>query len=123
MKIHSIPVTKAKLDQIPEIERAFYVHIGHLRNELMVLKKLLERFVKNPSDNPVLRDVNLFQSLIIARLLAGKLWEGWELTRKAYFSTKLSLTNRKQLARRHERCVRKPEEVFWQEKHHRQREK
>ncbi len=43
MKIHSILVTKAELDTIPEIERAFYVHIGHLRHELMVLKKLLER--------------------------------------------------------------------------------
>jgi len=25
-------------------------------------------------------------------LLAGKLWEGWELIRKTYFSTKLSLS-------------------------------
>ena len=91
MKIHSISVTKAKLDKIPEIERAFYVHIGHLRNELMVPRKLLERSVKNPPDNPVLGDVNFSQSFIIARLLAGKLWEGWELMRKAYFSTKLSL--------------------------------
>jgi hypothetical protein len=92
MKIHSILVTKAKLDKIPEIERAFYVHIGHLRHELMVLKKLLERSAKNPTDNSVLRDVHLSQSFIIARLLAGKLWEGWKLISKAYFSTKLSLT-------------------------------
>lgn len=57
----------------------------------MVPRKLLERSVKNPPDNPVLGDVNFSQSFIIARLLAGKLWEGWELMRKAYFSTKLSL--------------------------------
>jgi len=43
----------------------------------MVLKKLLERSAKNPTDNPVLGDVRLAQSFIIARLLAGKLWEGW----------------------------------------------
>jgi hypothetical protein len=92
MRIHSITVTKAALDKIPDTERAFYIHIGHLRHELMVLKKLLERSARNPQDNSVLRDVNLSQSFIIARLLAGKVWEGWELTRKAYFSTKLSLT-------------------------------
>ena len=57
----------------------------------MVLKKLLERTARNPTDNPVLRDVHLSQSFIIARLLAGRLWEGWELIRKAYFSTRLSL--------------------------------
>jgi hypothetical protein len=73
------------LDKIPDKERAFYIHIGHLRHELMVLKKLLERSAKNPQDSPVLRDVNLSQSFIIARLLAGKVWEGWKMTRKAYF--------------------------------------
>jgi len=91
MKIKSIRVTKAKLDTIPEIERAFCVHIGHLRNELMVLRKLLERSAKHPPDNPVLGDVHFSQSFIMARLLAGKLWEGWELLKKAYFSTKLAL--------------------------------
>ena len=97
MKIHSISVTKAELDKIPEIERAFYVHMGHLRHELMVLKKLLERSARNPLDNSVLRDVHLSQSFIIARLLAGKLWEGWKLLGKAYFSTKLDLLIEKNL--------------------------
>lgn len=92
MKIHTIHVPKAKLEKIPEIERAFYVHIGHLRHELMVLKKLLELSAKESPENPVLRDVGLSQQFIISRLIAGKVWEGWELTRKAYFSTKLSLT-------------------------------
>jgi hypothetical protein len=91
MKIHSIPVTKAQLDKIPEIERAFYVHIGHLRNELVVLKKLLDRAANNLQDNPILRDVYVLQSSIISRLLAGKLWEGWKLLGKAYFSPKLDL--------------------------------
>jgi hypothetical protein len=91
MKIHTIHVPKAKLERIPEIERAFYVHIGHLRHELMFLKKLLELSAKESPENSVLQDVGLSQQFIISRLIAGKVWEGWELMRKAYFSTKLSL--------------------------------
>jgi hypothetical protein len=91
MKIYTIHVSKAQLDQIPEIERAFYVHVGHLRHELMFLKKLLELSAKESSEIPVLQDVALSQQFIISRLIAGKVWEGWELMRKAYFSTKLSL--------------------------------
>jgi hypothetical protein len=97
MKIHTIDVTKEQLDQIPHLERAFCVHIGHLRHELMVLKKLLELSAKETPDDSILRDVHLSQQFIIARLLAGKVWEGWELIRKAYFGTKLSLIIEKEL--------------------------
>jgi hypothetical protein len=92
MKIYSVPITKAQLDKIPELERAFYIHLGHLRNELMVLLKFLTWSVHTTSDNPVLVDVNVCKSFIISRLLAGKLWEGWELMRKAYFATKVSMS-------------------------------
>jgi hypothetical protein len=90
MKIHRISVTKEQLDHIPNLERAFFIHIGHLRHELMVLKKLLELSAKETPDDPILRDVHLSQQFIIGRLLAGKVREGWELIRKAYFGTKLS---------------------------------
>lgn len=89
MDICIIPVPKAKLDKIPEIERAFYIHIGHLRNELGVLVKFLNWSINDPSDNPVLVDLNVSQSLIISRMLAGKLWEGWILLDKAYTAPKL----------------------------------
>jgi len=97
MKIHRISVTKEQLDHIPNLERAFYIHIGHLRHELMVLKKLLELSAKETPDDPILRDVHLSQQFIIGRLLAGKVREGWELIRKAYFGTKLSLGIEKEL--------------------------
>jgi len=97
MKIHRISVTKQQLDHIPSVERAFYIHIGHLRHELMVLKKLLELSAKETPADPILRDVHLSQQFIIGRLLGGKIREGWELIRKAYFGTKLSLGIEKQL--------------------------
>lgn len=92
MKIHTIQVSKAELEKIPKMERAFYVHVGHIRHELMVLKKLLEISAHETSKSPVLQDVGLSQQFIISRLLAGKIWEGWQLMSKAYFATKLSLT-------------------------------
>lgn len=97
MKIHRISVTKDRLDNIPSIERAFYIHIGHLRHELMVLKKLLELSAKETPADPILSDVHLSQQFIIGRLLAGKVREGWELIKKAYFGTKLSLGIEKEL--------------------------
>jgi hypothetical protein len=92
MKIHTIQVSKAELDKIPKMERAFYVHVGHIRHELMVLKKLLEISAQETSKSAVLQDVGLSQQFIISRLLAGKIWEGWQLMSKAYFATKLSHT-------------------------------
>jgi hypothetical protein len=97
MKIHRISVTKEQLDHIPSLERAFYIHIGHLRHELMVLKKLLELSAKETPAHPILCDVHLSQQFIIGRLLAGKVREGWELIKKAYFGTKLSLGIEKEL--------------------------
>lgn len=92
MKIHSIPVPKTKLDKIPELDCAFYFHMGHLRNEVMVLMKLLDWSSNTATDNPILTDVRVSQTFILSAVLAGKLWEGWELTRKAFFATKLSLS-------------------------------
>src|SRR5437763_1285387 len=90
MDVHIIPIPKDKLDKMPEMERAFYLHIGHLRNEIMIIERLLWWNNNNPSGNDILSTVNVSQGLIFIRLLAGKLWEGWELLRPAYFATKLS---------------------------------
>lgn len=97
MKIHRISITHEQWDHIPSPERAFYIHMGHLRHELMVLKKLLELSAKKTPTDPILRDVHLSQQFIIGRLLAGKIREGWELIKKAYFGTKLSLGIEKEL--------------------------
>jgi hypothetical protein len=63
----------------------------------MVLKKLLELSAKETPADPILRDVHLSQQFIIGRLLAGKVREGWELIKKAYFGAKLSLGIEKEL--------------------------
>lgn len=64
--------------------------MGHLRNQLMVLWKLQKWSVNNPSTHPVLINVNVAQTFLLSSLLAGKLWEGWQLLRVAYFASKVS---------------------------------
>ena len=90
MDIKVVRVPKATLDNIPELERAFYVHIGHLRNEIMVIQELAWWNNNNRSGSDVRAAVNVSQGLILIRLLAGKVWEGWDLVGRAYFSTKVS---------------------------------
>jgi hypothetical protein len=77
--------------------RVFFVHIGHFRNELMTLRKLLWASQQYETTNDILVGMRAYQSLTFTRLLAGKLQEGWELLRKAYFGAKLSLNYEKRL--------------------------
>lgn len=85
MRIEVVPVSKSDLESVPEAELAFYIHFGHVRNELLVIEKFLYWTMKNQTDGDVLSNVNVFQELTIIRLLAGKLWEAWLLLdNKAY---------------------------------------
>lgn len=90
MEVRVIPVKKSHLDKIPDMERAFYLHVGHLRNEITILYKLLTWTNNNQDAHQIMKTVNTYQSLMMVRMLAGKLWEGWELVNKAYFATKVS---------------------------------
>jgi excisionase family DNA binding protein len=81
INIKVVPVTKADLDKIPEPELAFYVHIGHIRNELLIIEKFLVCTLNNPRGD-VLSEVNVSQQLVILRLLTGKVWEGWQLLQR-----------------------------------------
>ena len=95
--VYIIPVTKAKLDSIPEDVRVFFVHVGHLRNELMTLQKLLWASQQYETTSEILIGMRAYQSLMITRLLAGKLNEARILLDKAYFGAKLSRDYEKRL--------------------------
>src|SRR5947207_10727216 len=91
MKLYVMHIEKDKFDSVPEVEKAFYINIGHLRNELMVLVKFLKATVNKPSDNPILVDVQIAQTFLISRILAGKIWEGWQLVNQLYVGTTVQL--------------------------------
>jgi hypothetical protein len=95
--LYVVPITKAKLDSIPEDARVFFVHVGHLRNELMALQKLILASQQHEATNEILISMRTYQHLMLTRLLAGKLREGWELITRSYFGAKLSLNYEQRL--------------------------
>jgi hypothetical protein len=89
MKLYVLPIPKDKLDIVPQAEKAFYIHAGHLRNELMVTLKILKASINKPSDDPILTHVRVAQTFYLSRMLAGKIWEGWDLVKRSYLNKKL----------------------------------
>ncbi len=89
-ELYVIPVTKAILDSMPEDVRVFFVQAGRLHNEAMWLQKLILASQQHETTNEILTGMQTYQALMLTRLLAGKLWEGWDLLNRSYFGAKLS---------------------------------
>jgi hypothetical protein len=97
--LYVVPVTKAQLDSIPEDARVFFVQAGRLHNELMWLQKLILASQQRETTNEILTAMQTYQALMLTRLLAGKLWEGWDLLNRSYFGAKLSQRYEQRLPR------------------------
>src|SRR6266540_1626725 len=89
-ELYVIPVTKAILDSMPEDVRVFFVQAGRLHNEAMWLQKLILASQQHETTNEILTGMQTYQALMLTRLLAGKLWEGWDLLNRSYLGAKLS---------------------------------
>lgn len=85
MKFTTLEITEKDFNKIDENEKIFYVFAGHVCNEITILEKLLflSTTFNNADEN--LDAVKASQSLLISRLTAGKLYEGWELL-KSFFN-------------------------------------
>ncbi len=92
MKLYVLPIPKDKLGRVRRAERAFYIHAGHLRNELMMTLKILKASINRPPENKILTDLQVAQTFYLSRMLAGKIREGWDLIEKAYLDTELRST-------------------------------
>ena len=79
-------ISAEQLNSMPESERVALVLLCHAANELAVLGKMFH-FCTNfeVDDEGVLADAQNTQSLLMGRLLTGKLYEFWKLLDKAYF--------------------------------------
>jgi len=87
-----IPIPKERFCQIQKEERVLFVLLGHIANELTVLGKLLRWCGNATQASPAETDARVMQTLFLAKLLAGKLNEGWEAFRRGFFETGLSRT-------------------------------
>jgi hypothetical protein len=86
-----IRLTKGQLDKIPRNERVFYFMAGQLANEINILTKLVWFGMnqERAAAKGVPQEAALSQTLLLIKILAGKLYEGHALTGKAFSATKL----------------------------------
>jgi len=90
--IHHIRFTRKQLDTIPEAERRLLVLMAHAGNELNVLSKLFHFSARAESTTQILLEAENAQSMVIGRLLTGKIYECWKLMQSAFFGTGISKT-------------------------------
>lgn len=92
MKIQSLKLPLPELSRLPDAERTFLLMAGHMQNEFVALNKIFAWCISaEESATRIESVVNGSQGFMIAKLLAGKLHEGWQIMQKAYFGSKLSL--------------------------------
>jgi hypothetical protein len=90
MILRKVLIRSEKLRSIPKRELTFFVQLGIFLNELLMLHKLLA-FSKNYDPNhEITRKAQAAQSLIIARIWAEKLFEGWRLLDRKFWGSKIS---------------------------------
>jgi len=90
MTLRKIALDAKKLKSVHQGECAFFVLFQILLSEVMILHKLLILCVPE-HENEILEKANNAQSLFFLRMLAGKLFEGWELMAKLFFGSGLSM--------------------------------
>ena len=88
MKVYVTKITKQQLLNIPETERVLFLQFGHTCNELTFFNKLL-MFVSDPNTHGVENKGMVVQSMIVARVYIGKVFETWRMLENDLFSTNL----------------------------------
>jgi len=87
--VHRIQFDVADLNKLPRASRDFVVLAGHMFNELMVLHRLYLS-IDRRDDDSVERKVGDTWSLVLLRVMAGKLCEFWTATERLFFGTQVS---------------------------------
>ncbi len=93
MKIVKLKITKADWDKIPSEEQLFYIYIGHLRNEITILRKLFYLTLNNSDDGDILSIVYYSQKLVLIKILFGKFEEGWKFLTKGKYKIANKILN------------------------------
>lgn len=83
-------LSRASLDQLPQDERILFLAICHFANELNVLHKITVGSLRGDSTLPAAEHAKIAQSLVLFRIMAGKLREGYKVLDQFYYGTQLS---------------------------------
>jgi hypothetical protein len=92
MIIRRITLTPESLSALPNDERALLHVVGHALNEMNVVLKLFLLASNYDFEPPVVRHAQLCQTMVLSKLLVGKVHEIWMVLQKGYFGTGLSKT-------------------------------
>jgi hypothetical protein len=84
IELHELRFTKTDLARAPERDRLFYLMATGLANDLQTLLKLFAAAVGEEEDDPVLAHGGSTVGMLMLRLLAGRMWEGWKLVESGY---------------------------------------
>ena len=91
MKLTKVKITKAMLNCLDEREKVLFVQLANMLNEVYILNRMvLLSFKTNSNGTEVEEWAQHSQSLFFLEILAGKLFEGWELLKRDYFTARLS---------------------------------
>ena len=91
MKITKRSISPSKLKTVDPAELFFFIQVTMFLNEIILLEKLIAFAVNaDDRDTELLRKAHLTQVTFLEKLLAGKLFEGWELARKKYLRSAVS---------------------------------
>lgn len=83
LKLVHISFLKKDFDCIPVDKQAFFLQIGGLIHEIISLQKFIT-MSSHGVDNPIQRMAENAQGMYFYRLLAGSIYEGWELLTKRH---------------------------------------
>ena len=83
--VNRIRIGKDELSAIPDDERSFLFMLGHMGNELSILKKLQWYASNYKYPTETIEDhVHTSQALMVAKLLIAKEKEAWKFIRTIY---------------------------------------
>jgi hypothetical protein len=84
IELFELHYTKSELARAPEKDRLFYLMATGLANHLQTLMKLFAVAVDEQRDELIIKQGGSAVGMLMLRLLAGRLWEGWQLICSAY---------------------------------------
>jgi len=85
VEISKIKIKKTEFSRISEDEQLFFIQATNLMNDLITLQKCIY-FSSKETLNDIERRAQNSQALFFTRLLAGKLYEGWQMLTKGFFN-------------------------------------
>lgn len=90
IRVAVVQMPKTSLDRISHEERQFFLLCGHVANEINVLNKLFYWASNFDESEEIITRAHMAQSLVIGKLLTGKLWEAWKIIQQRFVRSNLS---------------------------------